>query len=83
LSASRWIRATREGQAVRIEVRDNGDGTASGIAASQSTGVGLANIRDRLTQAYGPAHRFETKKNEEGGFSVVLEIPFDTGDNSQ
>jgi LytS/YehU family sensor histidine kinase len=78
-----WIRATREGQAVRIEVRDNRDGGGSEIAASQSTGVGLANIRDRLTQAYGPAHRFETKKNEQGGFSVVLEIPFDTGDNIQ
>ena len=77
-----WIRATREGQSVRIEVRDNGDGSASEIAASPSTGVGLANIRDRLFQAYGTAQSFETKKNEEGGFSVVLEIPFDTGENS-
>jgi sensor histidine kinase YesM len=78
-----WLTAKREGQAVRIEVADNGDGSATEIAASPSTGVGLANIRDRLAQAYGPAHRFETKKNDRGGFSVVLEIPFDTGDNVQ
>ena len=52
------------------------------IAASPSTGVGLANIRDRLSQAYGPAHRFETRKNERGGFSVIIEIPYETGDKA-
>src|SRR5919112_1498369 len=47
-----WLTAAREGQAVRIEVADNGDGSGGEIAASPSTGVGLANIRDRLSQAY-------------------------------
>jgi sensor histidine kinase YesM len=42
-----------------------------------STGVGLANIRDRLAQAYGEQHRFETFDPPEGGFSVVIEIPFE------
>ena len=77
-----WITAVREGQAVRIEVADNGNGEGTEIAASPSTGVGLANIRDRLTQAYGAAHRFETKKNERGGFSVILEIPYESGDKA-
>jgi sensor histidine kinase YesM len=78
-----WIRAAREGQAVRIEVADNGNGEGGEIAASPSTGVGLANIRDRLSQAYGGSHRFETRQNDKGGFSVILEIPFETGDNIQ
>ena len=78
-----WIDATREGQAVRIEVADNGDGTGAEIAATPSTGVGLANIRDRLSQAYGAAHRFETRQNERGGFSVIVEIPFETGENAR
>ena len=77
-----WITATREGQAVRIEVADNGNGDGAEIAASPSTGVGLANIRDRLSQAYGGSHRFETRKNERGGFSVILEIPYETGDRA-
>jgi two-component system LytT family sensor kinase len=77
-----WLTASREGQAVRIEVADNGDGTGSEIAASPSTGVGLANIRDRLSQAYGAAHRFETRQNERRGFSVILEIPFETGETA-
>jgi sensor histidine kinase YesM len=77
-----WITAAREGQAVRIEVADNGNGEGAEIAASPSTGVGLANIRDRLSQAYGGGHRFETRKNERGGFSVILEIPYETGDRA-
>jgi LytS/YehU family sensor histidine kinase len=77
-----WITAMREGQAVRIEVADNGSGDGDDLAASPSTGVGLANIRDRLSQAYGAAHRFETRKNEHGGFSVILEIPYETGETA-
>jgi LytS/YehU family sensor histidine kinase len=67
---------------VRIEVADNGSGEGSDFAASPSTGVGLANIRDRLSQAYGAAHRFDTRTNEKGGFSVILEIPFETGEKA-
>ncbi len=78
-----WITAVPEGQAVRVEVADNGDGEEGALATSPSTGVGLANIRDRLAQAYGPAHRFETRQNDKGGFSVIIEIPFDTGDKEQ
>ena len=77
-----WISAVREGQAVRLEVADNGNAEGAEIAASPSTGVGLANIRDRLTQAYGTTHRFETKQNDKGGFSVILEIPYETGEKA-
>ena len=52
------------------------------MVASPSTGVGLANIRDRLSQAYGGTHRFDTKQNDKGGFSVILEIPYETGDKA-
>ena len=75
-----WITATCQGQAVCIEVADNGDGEGGSAPTSPSTGVGLANIRDRLGQAYGAAHGFTTRKNEHGGFSVTIEIPFETGD---
>ena len=76
-----WITASREGQAVRIEVADNGNGDGAEIAASPSTGVGLANIRDRLSQAYGASTSFRDQKERAGGFSVILEIPYETGDN--
>jgi len=45
-----------------------------------STGVGLANIRNRLAQAYGENHFFETRSEPGGGFTVTIEIPFITQD---
>ena len=75
-----WITAKRDGPMVRVEVADNGNGEGAEFAASPSTGVGLANIRDRLSQAYSAGSRFETRQNDRGGFSVIIEIPFETGE---
>ena len=77
-----WINATLEGHAVRLEGADNGHGEEAGLAGGPSTGVGLANIRDRLAQAYGAAHGFTTRENDQGGFSVIIEIPYETGETS-
>jgi LytS/YehU family sensor histidine kinase len=71
------IGARRLGDRVVITVTDTGPGSEDHwVKAQQSTGVGLANIRDRLSQAYGAEHRFETESNEEGGFRVTIEIPY-------
>ncbi|MDQ3143893.1 MAG: histidine kinase [Pseudomonadota bacterium] len=78
-----WLTARRQGQAVRIEVADSGPGSGVGLFSGNSTGVGLANIQDRLMQAYGPAHGFTTRTNEQGGFSVILEIPLDSDKDRQ
>ena len=72
-----WLTASAVDNKVRIEVADNGCGSAGGLVATQSTGVGLANTRDRLAQAYGEAHAFTTRTNEHGGFSVIVDIPLE------
>lgn len=59
---------------------ERGATTAQG---TPSTGVGLANIRNRLAQAYGEKHRFETTSNPSGGFSVYIEIPYETADEAE
>ena len=76
------VSAQLAGQNVRITVSDSGaglpaDGTdpTTGFA-TESTGVGLANIRDRLAQAFGDQHRFDAEMGAEGGFTVVIEFPF-------
>ena len=76
------LTAQLAGQNVRITVSDTGTGlSADGVdpttgIATESTGVGLANIRDRLAQAYGDQQRFEVQSGTDGGFTVIIEIPF-------
>jgi two-component system LytT family sensor kinase len=71
------VAARRAGDRIVIQVNDTGPGSEDiWVKAQQSTGVGLANIRDRLSQAYGADHRFETESNKHGGFSVTIEIPY-------
>jgi sensor histidine kinase YesM len=83
------------GPMLRITVSDTGPGLQSPTTDNRlsgmtydggepvSTGVGLANIRDRLSQAYGEQHRFETIEPLEGGFAVVIEIPVDRRETSE
>ncbi len=76
------LSAQLAGQNVRITVSDTGTGLpADGIdatsgLATESTGVGLANIRDRLAQAFGDQHRFDAQTGADGGFTVIIEFPF-------
>ena len=83
------LSAQRVGQRLRLTVSDTGPGLqARGARATMprsfagsgnpvSTGVGLANIRDRLAQAYGEDHLFEIRTPADGGFTVVIEVPFE------
>lgn len=78
------------GQRLRVAVSDTGPGLREGAARASSpgalagvgrtvsTGVGLANIRDRLQQAYGEDHRFEIRNSADGGFTVIIEIPYES-----
>jgi two-component system, LytTR family, sensor kinase len=70
------VETRREIDRVLITVSDTGPGLDSQACRANSTGVGLANIRDRLAQAYGDNHRFETQSETTGGFRVLIEIPY-------
>ncbi len=62
---------------VIITVSDSGPGLGSKVPRSaKSTGVGLANIRERLEQSYGDHFRFDLRPNLPTGLMVVIEIPF-------
>jgi two-component system, LytTR family, sensor kinase len=86
------ISAQLVGSTLRITVSDTGPGLQSSMTDNRlsgvtfdggeqvSTGVGLANTRDRLAQAYGEFHRFEIVDAPEGGFTVNIEIPFERRD---
>ena len=83
------------GSMLRITVSDTGPGLKSEVTDRRlsgitfdggepvSTGVGLANIRERLEQAYGDKHLFETLEPPEGGFAVIIELPLETNAHSE
>jgi LytS/YehU family sensor histidine kinase len=63
------------GRSVELEVRDDGPGIACDGRAAARKGVGLANIRSRLVQLYGDAHRFDLRDHPEGGAVVTVVLP--------
>ncbi len=90
------IAARLVGQRLRITVADTGPGlqkhphdtrlsgtSVGGAGIVSSTSVGLANIRDRLAQAYGDDHIFETRTPAQGGFTVIIEIPYDPAEQEE
>jgi LytS/YehU family sensor histidine kinase len=65
------VSAESSQQTLRVMVADSG----RGFSASRGTGIGLANIRSRLTALYGPAARFTLAPNVPRGIRATIEIP--------
>jgi signal transduction histidine kinase len=70
------IVARREGDELRMVVRDNGAGLSTDAMNAFNTGVGVSNTRSRLEHLYGGRHRFDFQTPEGGGLAVTIAIPF-------
>lgn len=68
------VQYMREGNHVDITVEDNGVGLDSGVLESESTGMGLSNLRTRVAYLKGNLD-FYTEKNE--GTTVNVHITID------
>lgn len=72
------VDARRMGDRLVITIADTGPGLGATPPDAGGTGVGLANIRERLAQSYGVDHRFELADNEPHGLIVLIDIPYQT-----
>lgn len=61
---------------LQVTVADTGLGF--GKAATAGTGVGLANIRERLQLLYGPRASLTVAENPPGGTMVTITVPYKT-----
>jgi sensor histidine kinase YesM len=78
------ITAQPAGENVRIVVSDTGPGlNEANVRPHLSTGVGLANIRERLAQAYGERQSFDARSTPGGGFAVTIEMPLVTEEQTK
>ena len=66
------VEASRDNDVLLIAVED--DGVSQEIDARPGTGVGLANVRQRLETLYGAAGSLETLKRERG-FLAIARLP--------
>jgi hypothetical protein len=66
------IRAERNGSTLRVAVDDDG----VGFEKAKGSGVGLANIRTRLSVLYGAAARLLLDGNARGGLTAAIELPW-------
>ena len=65
----------REGDRLRVVIRDNGLGLPADTLDAFNGGVGLSNTRSRLEHLYGADHRFEFERPAGGGLAVTIVIP--------
>jgi signal transduction histidine kinase len=67
------LRAERRGDTLRVEISDNG----RGLAAAEGHGMGLANVRARLSMLYGPRAMLQLEHGRPRGFmaSILLPLP--------
>jgi LytS/YehU family sensor histidine kinase len=59
---------------LRVTVADSGLGFAA--ASRPGTGVGLANVRERLSALYGGRARLSIEANDPTGTIVTIDVPY-------
>ncbi len=68
-----WILARRVEGSVAVTVADDGRGFGGD---NGGTGIGLANVRERLRLAYGDAASLTVSSNFPNGVAATITVPF-------
>lgn len=66
--------AARQDQRIRIQISN-----PVRVGSTHGSGIGLANVRERLATRYGARHRFAQEQRADGWMVVELEWPLELG----
>ena len=65
------IKVVDENSLMRIEVRDTG----MGFSDFNKSGVGIANVRERLALLFGEKGSLKIEENKPHGVRAIIEVP--------
>jgi sensor histidine kinase YesM len=69
--------ARRDGDFLRLEVRDSGGGPRA--HSKPGSGIGLKNTRERLAHFYRDGYTMRAQPMARGGYEVAIAIPYERG----
>ena len=69
------VAAARDGESIAISVSDDGEGFRAGA----SEGIGLGNVRERLSVAYGLAQSMTIESVPGEGTHISIVLPVERG----
>lgn len=77
------IEAQREANDLVLTISDNGRGCSDLQRALNEGGIGLRNVRERLSLLHGTQGRFQIASPKGNGFHVMISLPFETKERTR
>ncbi|MGL1891264.1 MAG: histidine kinase [Spirochaetaceae bacterium] len=73
------IKKSETAKGMDILIRDNGPGFVEKLETPGNTGIGLANLKQRISLIYGTHGNLKTDINNTGGTDILIYIPLNQG----
>ncbi|MBK9061035.1 MAG: hypothetical protein IPL81_14625 [Flavobacteriales bacterium] len=65
-----------------MEVSDNGKGCPDVSKVLSNGGIGLRNVKERITLLHGPKGKFQVRSEDGHGFQVSITMPYETREST-
>ena len=72
------ISARRDNDTIQLEVSDNGRGCPDVSKVLSNGGIGLRNVKERITLLHGSKGQFQIRSEDGQGFHISIIMPYET-----
>lgn len=72
------ITARRDHDSIQLDVSDNGKGCPDVSKVFSNGGIGLRNVKERITLLHGQKGKFQVRSEDGHGFQISIIIPYET-----